>query len=75
MKLTPYKQLETDLKKIESIYKSIIDYTTEIEDDPNISLVTRGYFISNDMLFRKNRITITEKLTELSKIIGTDEGN
>lgn len=74
MNLAPYKQLETNLKKIESIYKSIIDYTIEIEDDPKLSLTTRAYFIFNDMLYRKHRITITEKLTELSKIIGT-EGN
>lgn len=75
MNLAPYKQLETNLKKIESIYKSIIDYTTEIEDDPHITLMTRGYFILNDMLFRKHRITITDKITELSEIIRKFEGN
>lgn len=75
MNLTPYMQLETNLKKIESAYKSIIDLTSEIEDDPKISLTTRGYFVFNDLEFRKQRIMIKDKLAELSKIIGTDEGN
>ena len=67
------RQLKAHLKEIEFLYTCIIDTTMRIEDDPRLSLLTRAFFIFNDLEFRKQRIMIKDKLTELSKIIGTDE--